>query len=110
MITCQLIHKLDLKWSSPSSFMDLMGVWLFTSHVTISSLMVAGWGLSYADERSDWGMFFCLSEPHQHPPLIWMLTHSRALNCRLSETPETAVASGVNMSYDGGVAYPCGLS
>lgn len=59
----------------------------------LAVISVSGCVLSYGNDRSNWGMLFCLSESHHHShlPLIPMWTNSQASSNRHFETLKTTV-------------------
>lgn len=59
----------------------------------LAVISVSGCVLSYWNDRSNWGMLFCLSESHHHShlPLIPMWTNSQASSNRHFETLKTTV-------------------
>lgn len=59
----------------------------------LAVIRVSGCVLSYGNDRSNWGMLFCLSESHHHShlPLIPMWTNSQASSNRHFETLKTTV-------------------
>lgn len=68
----------------------------------LAVISVSGCVLSYGNDRSNWGMLFCLSESHHHShlPLIPMWTNSQASSNRHFETLKTTVPYEVNTTYN----------